>query len=1073
MGLLHQAHILKQEVYKATNQLDIDNMPPKGTLLMLRKKILLAVVATLTSLFGIWSATSAIILMNSIRTAEEQNTRQVVDGVLSIIAQTQADFSDRFVDWSQWNDTYEFIEKKPETSYKQSNLNPETLANMQVNLVLYINSSGQLVYGTGLDIAKQQKIPIPEAIKPQITPNSFLLRSPNNPERQKILTGLVLLPTGPMLLTSQPILTSRGTGPIAGTLIFGRYLNMRKIEQLSSRYHLTMWAINDPKMPADFRSALAAFTPEQKIFIRTANKQVICGYTIIYDIYNHPAVVLRTDVPRTIYQQGITHLRYLLISLAIVFLIFGAAAVLLLENLIREKHQHQESEARYRAVIAQASEGIFLIDAENKRFLEANAALVKLLGYSPQQLLKLTIYDVAIAKCETIDREIDKIFTTNQHVTSEQQYRRRDGKILDVEVNANYLTYGNSNVFCIVIRDITERKRTEKVLLQQAKKEQVLNRVVQAIRKSLDLQTVFSTAVSEIGKLLNVERSTICAYLPEECIWRCVAEYRQREDLPVGLGLEIPDAENPVSQRLQQREIICIDDASTHEAEIVQILAQTYPGAWLMIPLPVDSDYSAPVWGTLNLLRHSKPKSWLEWEVDLARAIADQLTIAIQQSQLYHQVKQLNTDLESQVQERTAELKTALDYEATLKLIADKVRDSLDEAQILQTAVQELGVRLQVRSCNAALYDLDNQTSTICYEYTRPQIPSLKGITCQISDFPDIYNQLLDKQYVQCCSSSIPGISLPTGEQKLTILCCPLMDDRGVLGDIWLYKPMSQSFSEVEIRLVQQVANQCAIALRQSRLYQAACAQVQELERLNHLKDDFLSTVSHELRTPMSSIKMATQMLEIVLEPSGIFDKHSHKAARYFKILQDECEREINLINDLLDLSRIDAGAETIILSTIDPHIWILHLAEPFQPRTTLQQQTLELDVPPDLPEITTDLTKLERIITELLNNACKYTPAGEKIVLTVRSHGNMLHLTVKNTGVNIPETELGRIFDKFYRIPNKNPWKHGGTGLGLALVKKLAIFLGGSIEVFSQDNSIRFDVQVPVNLSSTLGQKV
>jgi len=642
-----------------------------------------------------------------------------------------------------------------------------------------------------------------------------------------------------------------------------------------------------------------------------------------------------------------------------------------------------------------------------------------------------------------------------------------------VEVNANYLTYGNSNVFCIVIRDITERKRTEKVLLQQAKKEQVLNRVVQAIRKSLDLQTVFSTAVSEIGRLLNVERSTICAYLPEECIWRCVAEYRQREDLPLGLGLEIPDAENPVSQRLQQGEIICINDASTHEAEIVQILAQSYPGAWLMIPLPVDSDYSAPVWGTLNLLRHSKPEPWVEWEVDLARAIADQLTIAIQQSQLYHQVKQLNTDLESQVQERTAELEKALDYEATLKLIADKVRDSLDEAQILQTAVQELGVRLQVRSCNAALYDLDNQTSTICYEYTRPHIPSLKGITCQISDFPDIYNQLLDKQYVQCCSSSIPGISLQTGEQKLTILCCPLMNDRGVLGDLWLYKPMSQSFSEVEIRLVQQVANQCAIALRQSRLYQAACAQVQELERLNHLKDDFLSTVSHELRTPMSSIKMATQMLEIVLEPSGIFDNHSYKAARYFKILQDECQREINLINDLLDLSRIDAGAETIILSTIDPHIWILHLAEPFQARTTVQQQTLELDVPPDLPEITTDLTKLERIITELLNNACKYTPAGEKIVLKVSSHANMLLLTIKNTGVNIPETELGRIFDKFYRIPNKNPWKHGGTGLGLALVKKLAIFLGGSIEVFSQDNSICFDVQVPVNLSSNLGQKV
>jgi PAS domain S-box-containing protein len=1072
MRLLHKAQSLKKQVYKATHQLDIGNMPPKGKLLTLRKKTLLAVAATLTSLFGVLSATSSAILMNSIRKAEEHSTRQAVDSVLSIVAHTQQDLGDRFLDWSQWNDTYEFIEKGPETNYKQSNLNAETLANVNINLILYINSSGKLVYGTGLDIAKQQKIPIPEAIKEHITPNSVLLRSPDKPDRQNILTGLVLLSSRPMLLTSQPILTSKGTGPMRGTLIFGRYLDIGKIQQLASRYNVSVWAINDPKMPADFQKVQQSLSRRQEIVVRPVNDQVIYGYTVIYDIYQRPALLLRTDAPRTIYHQGVTHWRYLLIWLAIVFLVFGVVAARLIDKLMLSQHQQQETEARYRAVVAQASEGIFLLDAESKCFLEANVALLNLLGYPLEKLLELTIYDVAIADVETIDYDIQQILTANQHMTGEQQYRRRDGQIIDVEVNANQLSYADGDILCIVVRDITVRKRTEKALYQQAQKEKAVNRVVQAIRNSLDLQTVFSAAVSEIGGLLQVERSSICEYLPEQELWRCVAEYRQRQDLPMSLGLEIPDDDNAVTQRLKQQEIICIDDASTHEVEIVQILAQTYPGAWLIIPLPVDAHNSAnttpAVWGSLNLLRHNQPYPWQDWEVELARAITDQLAIAIQQSQLYHQVQKLNTDLESQVQERTTQLQKALDYEATLKRITDKVRDSLDEAQILQTALQELALQLGVYSCDAALYDLDSRTSKICYEYTRPEMPSVKGTTCQMDDLPDIYNQLLQRQYVQCCSSSLPANAVRTGERELTILCCPFVDARGVLGDIWLYKPISEYFSDVEIRLVQQVANQCAIALRQSHLYQAARTQVEELARLNRLKDDFLSTVSHELRTPMSSIKMATQMLEIVLKPTGVFDSESNKAARYFKILQDECQREINLINDLLDLSRIDAGAETLMLSTIDPHIWILHLTEAFVERTYSQQQQLKLDVPDDLPAITTDIAKLERIIMELLNNACKYTPSGEEIALAVRARGEMLHLTVKNTGVDIPQQELTRIFDKFYRIPNKNPWKHSGTGLGLALVKKLAAFLGGSIEVSSENSEICFIVEVPLELSPT-----
>lgn len=271
----------------------------------------------------------------------------------------------------------------------------------------------------------------------------------------------------------------------------------------------------------------------------------------------------------------------------------------------------------------------------------------------------------------------------------------------------------------------------------------------------------------------------------------------------------------------------------------------------------------------------------------------------------------------------------------------------------------------------------------------------------------------------------------------------------------------------MELRLVQQVANQCAIALRQSRLYQAAQAQVQELERLNHLKDDFLSTVSHELRTPMSNIKMATQMLEISLQALGMFDDDSNAINRYFTVLREEGQREINLINDLLDLARLDAGRQVPNLSTLDLRSFLPYLAEAFIERTRSQQQDLVIEIAADLPPIVTDPTYLERMVTELINNACKYTPANETITLAAKAIPTGTEIRISNSGVEIPAAECDRIFDKFYRIPNNDPWKHGGTGLGLALVQKLTAALGGTIQVDSGDRLTHFSVQLPL-LSAT-----
>jgi signal transduction histidine kinase len=329
------------------------------------------------------------------------------------------------------------------------------------------------------------------------------------------------------------------------------------------------------------------------------------------------------------------------------------------------------------------------------------------------------------------------------------------------------------------------------------------------------------------------------------------------------------------------------------------------------------------------------------------------------------------------------------------------------------------------------------------------------------------------------------------------MLACPVADDQDVIGDLWLFKPKEAIFEDPEVRLVQQVANQCAIALRQARLYATAQTQVETLESLHNLKDDFLSTVSHELRSPVTNMKMAIQMLEVALEQikaasfvetgaDSPSNKTVQRAMHYLQILNSECDREIHLVNDLLDLQRLEAGVQDSIMDWIDLNLWLPTLIDAFEERTQARQQQLQLEIPALLPQIRSDFDALSRILTELLHNACKYTPPGETITVVAQvdppsrvslqpssfnqsfGSGTAMRLStfllsVTNSGVEIPADELPRIFEKFYRVVSADRWQQGGTGLGLSLVKKLVEHLGGTIEARSIQRLTTFKIELPI----------
>ena len=242
-------------------------------------------------------------------------------------------------------------------------------------------------------------------------------------------------------------------------------------------------------------------------------------------------------------------------------------------------------------------------------------------------------------------------------------------------------------------------------------------------------------------------------------------------------------------------------------------------------------------------------------------------------------------------------------------------------------------------------------------------------------------------------------------------------------------------------------------------------AQLAELESLNHLKEEFIGTISHELRTPLTNMKMAIQMLGIVLHREQNFlVAEPSKAARYFEILDNECDREINLINNFLDLQRLDISAKPWVLETIHVQQWLVRVVELFQTRNRgLCKQKLHINIAPHLPSLAGDPFSLERILIELLTNACKFSPPDGEITISAHLKLQNMQFQVINSGVEIPRSELPHIFEKFYRIPSNDPWKQGGTGLGLALVQKLINQLGGTIKVESESNHTCFAIQLPL----------
>jgi len=221
---------------------------------------------------------------------------------------------------------------------------------------------------------------------------------------------------------------------------------------------------------------------------------------------------------------------------------------------------------------------------------------------------------------------------------------------------------------------------------------------------------------------------------------------------------------------------------------------------------------------------------------------------------------------------------------------------------------------------------------------------------------------------------------------------------------------------------------------------------ITKFKELDQLKSDFVNLVSHELRSPLSSIIMQHKVLL-----DGLAGELTDKQRELLHRAHDKMQGLVALINDLLDLAKIESGHRHLEQTPLNLREVLTEVVELLQARAEQQKISLELSVPSELPQILADRRGLEEVFTNLLTNAIKYSPDGGRIQVLVVSHVDYVEALVSDEGIGIEEDEIPKIFDKFYRVKHAKTRQVIGTGLGLAIVKNIIEAHRGSIEVESQ----------------------
>jgi GAF domain-containing protein len=632
----------------------------------------------------------------------------------------------------------------------------------------------------------------------------------------------------------------------------------------------------------------------------------------------------------------------------------------------------------------------------------------------------------------------------------------------------------------------------------QLYQQRALFSVVTKIRESLELQSIFDSTAREVRQLLNVDRVSVYRFEPGSGynLGQTVAE----DVLPPyksALAIKVEDhcfGDN-FATYYQQGKVWAADDIYALGLQDchVAILAQFQVRANLIVPLHKGDE----LWGLLCIHHCAEPYHWQDAEIEFVKQIATHLSVALQHADAMNL-------LSNQSQQLSCAIARAVDREQTTAKIINKIRRSLEIDEIFRTTTSEVRQLMHVDRVSIYCFNPDWSGKFVA-ESVEGDWVRLVGEDIEVVWDDTYLQEHKGGRYANNETSAIDDVyEAGHSECHMDILeqfqirayaIAPIFSGKRLWGLLSAYQnSQPRHWQQSEINFLMQIAEQFSIAIQQAELLKQAKQRSLELEQtliqlqvevqerkkaehiarqalvqekeISQLKSKLIATISHELRTPLSLIMLMTEALETRYSKMSAA-KRSHK----FVQIKSNVNRIIQVIEDALTINRTESGkvkfspvplnlqdmCESIVAD------WLREkcseqLIKPINYSVTAQAPIYaQLD-----PEL------LKRMIFQLLANALRYSPTGDRISFELIDDNTHVIIQVSDAGIGIPKAEQSKIFEQFYRATNADVISGTpGAGLGLAIVKQITKLHQGEINVESEvGKGSTFSIRLPKNMS-------
>ncbi|WP_019505132.1 ATP-binding protein [Pleurocapsa sp. PCC 7319] len=649
------------------------------------------------------------------------------------------------------------------------------------------------------------------------------------------------------------------------------------------------------------------------------------------------------------------------------------------------------------AVFEHSSEAIAIID-EGDRLVEANPAACKLFGAARKKLLGNLIAD-------WFD------FPLNESI-AEVQWQQTDGSIKTIEYSRVRDLLPNYHL--LVLRDISQLQRaTAAELDREHQRIELFAEVTLKIRQSLQLEEILRTAVTEVQSILQADRVLIYQVFANGT-GMPIKEAVLPDYAPI-LGVEFPEEVFPEDYRDlytkgRVRAIANVHDQNAGLAEcLIEFMDEWMVKAKLVVPILQNFKSSIDIqedrlWGLLIAHQCQAPRKWTEFELELMQQLADQIGIALSQAELLE-------NLEGLVAERTAKLRQEIsdrqEAEAALRRSEEQLRLIADGLPVLIAYVDK---KQRYRFNNEAYQTWLGLSPAEIYK-------------CHLQQ---VHGEAEYREIQQYLEMALSGKTV-SYERELTLL------DGCVHSLSITYIPhLDETNSERVLGFF------------------ALTSDISDRKAIERMKDEFIAVVSHELRTPLTSIHSSLKILA-----TGKLGNLSTKGQRMLQIADEQTERLVRLVNNVLDLQHIQSGKVKMNNKAHKVTELMIEAVQTMQ--AMAQEQQVKLFVEPVPLFVWADHDYILQTLTNLISNAIKFSPPQSMVWLSAtrenqkrnrRRHKRPPKVTfaVKDCGQGIPADRLETIFERFHQVDSSDSRKKGGTGLGLAICRQIVEGHGGHI---------------------------